>query len=93
MSNSKIKYLFLSFFMTVTVGLSAQNVDSLLVAGDSLRMIYRFEESLASYNSALEKAMADSLDSVGLIEEKISYAEHGRNMMAFTDSPVVEAKH
>ena len=93
MSISKIKYLFLTFLMSLTVGLSAQNVDSLLVAGDSLRMIYRFEESLASYNSALEKAMADSLDSIGLIEEKIRYAENGRNMMAFTDTPVVEAKH
>lgn len=93
MSISKIKYLFLTFLMSLTVGLSAQNVDSLLVAGDSLRMIYRFEESLASYNSALEKAMADSLDSVALIEEKIRYAENGRNMMAFTDTPVVEAKH
>lgn len=93
MSISKIKYLFLTFLMSLTVGLSAQNVDSLLVAGDSLRMIYRFEESLASYNSALEKAMADSLDSVALIEENIRYAENGRNMMAFTDTPVVEAKH
>lgn len=79
--------------MSLTVGLSAQNVDSLLVAGDSLRMIYRFEESLESYNSALEKAIADSLDWVGLIEEKIRYSENGRNMMAFTDTPVVEAKH
>lgn len=93
MSILKIKYLFLTIFMSLTVGLSAQNVDSLLVAGDSLRMIYRFEESLESYNSALEKAIADSLDWVGLIEEKIRYSENGRNMMAFTDTPVVEAKH
>lgn len=93
MSILKIKYLFLTILMSVTVGLSAQNVDSLLVAGDSLRMVYRFEESLKCYNSALEKAMADSLDWVGLIEEKIRYSENGRNMMAFTDTPVVEAKH
>lgn len=93
MSILKIKYVFLIILMSVTVGLSAQNVDSLLVAGDSLRMIYHFEESLESYNSALEKAMADSLDWVGLIEEKIRYSENGRNMMAFTDTPVVEAKH
>ena len=93
MSVLKMKYVFLIIFMSVTVGLSAQNVDSLLVAGDSLRMIYRFEESLESYNSALEKALADSLDWVGLIEEKIRYSENGRNMMAFTDTPVVEAKH
>ena len=93
MSVLKIKYVFLIILMSVTVGLSAQNVDSLLVAGDSLRIIYHFEESLESYNSALEKAMADSLDWVGLIEEKIRYSENGRNMMAFTDTPVVEAKH
>ena len=54
MSILKIKYLFLTILMSVTVGLSAQNVDSLLVAGDSLRMVYRFEESLKCYNSALE---------------------------------------
>lgn len=93
MANLNIKYCFLAIFMTASLCLSAQNIDSLLVAGDSLRMIYRFEESLESYNSALEKAMADSLDSVGLIEQKIRYAENGRNMMAFTDTPVVEAKH
>ena len=89
----KPKHLFLSIFMFLTVGLSAQSVDSLLVVGDSLRMVYRFEEALESYNSALEKALADSLDSLGLIEEKIRYAENGRNMKAFTDSPIVEAKH
>lgn len=93
MSISKLKSFFLSIFMSVAVGLSAQSVDSLLVAGDSLRMVYRFEEALDLYNPALEKAIADSLDSVQLIQEKIRYAENGRNMMSFTDSPVVEAKH
>ena len=93
MGISKIKYLVLTIFMATAIGLSAQNVDSLVVAGDSLRMIYRFEESLQSYNLALEKAIADSLDSVEKIQERIRYSENGRNMMAFTDSPVVEAKH
>lgn len=71
----------------------AQNVDSLVFIGDSLRKAYRFEESLGLYNTALEKARQDSLDSVSMIQERLLCSENGRIMMAFTDSPVVEAKH
>lgn len=88
-----MKYLFFLLFMVAGLRSSAQNVDSLLVAGDSLRGVYRFEESLIAYNSALEAAMADSLISLDHIKERISCSENGRNLMALTDTPVVEAKH
>lgn len=93
MSVLKMKYLFFLLFMVAGLRSSAQNVDSLLVAGDSLRGVYRFEESLIAYNSALEAAMADSLISLDHIKERISCSENGRNLMALTDTPVVEAKH
>ncbi len=94
MSIRKINYILALFMISVTgVCVCAQNVDSLVVAGDSLRKAYRFDESLPFYKEALEKACADSLDSVASIQEKIFCSENGKNMMAFTDSPVVEARH
>ncbi len=89
----KTKYLFLLLFMMASLRISAQNVDSLLVAGDSLRRVYCFEESLMAYNAAMDIALADSLDSVDFIQDRISCSENGRNLMALTDTPVVEAKH
>lgn len=94
MSIRKINYILALFMISVTgVCVCAQNVDSLVVAGDSLRKAYRFDESLPLYKEALEKACADSLDSVASIQERIFCSENGKNMMAFTDSPVVEARH
>lgn len=94
MSIRKINHILVLFLMSVTgVCVCAQNVDSLVVAGDSLRKEYRFEESLQLYEAALEKARADSLDSIIQIQERIFCSENGKNMMAFTDSPVVEARH
>lgn len=93
MTVRKIKYLFFSVFMTLSLCVSAQNVDSLLVAGDSLRQIYRFEESLDNYNVALEVAIEDTTMSTSHILERIRCSENGKNLMSFVDSPVVEAKH
>lgn len=93
MTLREIKYLFFLLFMMAGFRVSAQNVDSLLVAGDSLRGLYRFEESLLFYEDALDLALADSLATVDHIRERISCSENGRNLMAFTDTPVVEAKH
>ena len=89
----KLKYVILSVFSVLSVSVSAQNVDSLIVVGDSLRKIYRFEESLVAYDLALDKAVADSLDSVTEIQDRISCAENGKNMASFVDTPVVEARH
>lgn len=93
MTVSFLKYVLVAAFAAISICVAAQNVDSLIVAGDSLRCAYRFEESLAAYNQALEKAVADSLDSVGDIQDRISCSENGRNMASFTDTPVVEARH
>ena len=93
MTFSKIKYLFLPFFAVLSLCVSAQNVDSLVVAGDSLRNNYRFEQAISAYKVALEKATADSLDSVENIKERLRFAENGKIMMAFTDTPEVEARH
>ena len=93
MAISRVKYLFLTMFLTFGVCVSAQNVDSLLVIGDSLQKSYRFEDALQNYNEALEIALADSMDSVEHIKERISCSENGKIMMLFSDSPSVEAKH
>lgn len=93
MTLRKIKYLFFLLLTTAGFRVSAQNVDSLLFAGDSLRSLYRFEESLLLYEDALDLALADSLATVDHIRERISCSENGRNLMALTDTPVVEAKH
>ena len=93
MTPRKTKYLFFLLLLTAGFRVSAQNVDSLLFVGDSLRNLYRFEESLLLYEDALDLALADSLATVGHIRERISCSENGRNLMALTDTPVVEAKH
>ena len=93
MTVSFLKYVFVAALAAMSICVAAQNVDSLIVAGDSLRGIYRFEESLSAYDLALEKAVADSLDSVTEIQDRINCSENGRNMASFTDTPVVEARH
>ena len=93
MTVSFLKYVFVAALAAMSLCVAAQNVDSLIVAGDSLRGIYRFEESLSAYDLALEKAVADSLDSVTEIQDRINCSENGRNMASFTDTPVVEARH
>ena len=73
-------------------------VDSLICRGDSLRVNYRFEESVAAYSDALE-SLGDSLythkDSVLKlnISDKILLSENGRNMTRFVYSPNVIARH
>lgn len=93
MSFRKINCAFVLFFVMMGLQVSAQSVDSLIVAGDSLRKMYRFEESLQAYKAALAQAQKDSLDSASRIQEKIFCSENGKNMMAFADSPVVESRH
>ena len=73
-------------------------VDSLLCKGDSLRLSYRFEESMSAYTGAME-ALGDSLqthqDSVLKlkISDRMLLSENGRNMTRFVYSPTVVAKH
>ena len=98
-----------TFFLNITIalllpfaapGLRAQgpSVDSLLCKGDSLRLIYRFEESISVYTEALE-SLGDSLrtheDSLLKlkISDKMLLSENGKNMTRFVHSPTVIAKH
>lgn len=80
-------------FLLFCAGVVAQNADSLLVKGDSLRHAYRFSESIAVYEKALDAVQADTLYPVGKIRERMVCSENGRNMVFFTDSPTVVAKH
>lgn len=89
---SKINILSI-ILLFASLAVNAQNVDSLLFIGDSLRADYRFHESLQIYDEALNVAMSDSLDIAEKLRERRSLSENGKNMMSFVDSPVVEAKH
>lgn len=66
-------------------------------AGDSLRFIYRFEESLAAYDKALELTdgpeytSSDSLFRRD-VEDRILMSENGKSMKAFVDVPDVVAR-
>ena len=67
---------------------SEEKARALVEKGDSLRAIYRFEESLDVYEEALELTITDSL----LIQDKILMSENGRSMMGFVDIPNVVAR-
>ena len=81
-------------------GLRAQVsvVDSLLTRGDSLRMVYRFEESMDMYSEA-SATLGDSLNTYqdSILKQKVNdrmlLSENGRNMTRFVYSPNVIAKH
>lgn len=71
--------------------------DSLVRRGDSLRMVYSFEESLKEYSQALEIAkdtssMADS-SYRHMLEDRILLSENGKSMSEYVYSPSVIAKH
>lgn len=73
-------------------------VDSLIARGDSLRSVYRFEESIAAYSEAVD-SMKDTLgtsqDSVLTMKlsDRLLLSENGKNMTGFVYSPTVVAKH
>ena len=80
------------------VNAQEHNADSLLRKGDALRMEYRFEESLEAYGKALEIAtdsaflLTDSLKHI-TISDRMLLSENGKSMSAYTDNPVVVARH
>ena len=75
-------------------GMRSQESSRLMQVGDSLRMAYRFQESLDAYEDALE-AIPDSLslpaDSLLKLElhDKVLMSENGRSMTGFVDVPAV----
>ena len=75
-----------------------QKVDSLVSRGDSLRRLYRFEDSVAAYTEALEFSADTSVvknDSLIRLEisDRILLSENGKSMAGFTYSPTVVARH
>ena len=90
----------LAVFCAGTEDVTAQRiaVDSLVTRGDSLRMAYRFEESLSAYNEALTMlqdttaTVEDSLFSIE-ISDKVLLSENGRNMVDYVYTPRVLASH
>ena len=90
----------LAVFCAGTEDVTAQRiaVDSLVTRGDSLRMAYRFEESLSAYNEALTMlqdttaTVEDSLFSIE-ISDKVLLSENGRNMVDYVYTPRVLARH
>ena len=87
-------------FWAGTEDVSAQRhvADSLLARGDSLKMAYRFEESLRAYGDALNSLKdttvteEDSLFSIE-ISDRILLSENGRNMSDYVYTPKVVARH
>ena len=75
-------------------GMRGQESSRLMHVGDSLRMAYRFQESLDAYEDALE-AIPDPLslpaDSLLKLElhDKVLMSENGRSMTGFVDVPTV----
>ena len=101
--NIYIYLISLTLLMSVSVLVGAQEPDhslrlkSLMEKGDSLRIAYRFDESLDAYEAALEQAGSElyaSEDSLLRfdIQDKVLMSENGRSMMGFVDIPNVVAR-
>lgn len=81
-----------------TLHAQTERIDSLLLRGDSLRMEYRFEESLEAYSEAMEAAqdsvfmLTDSLKRIE-VSDRVLLSENGRNMAGYAYKPVVVARH
>ena len=73
-------------------------VDSLVSRGDSLRRVYRFDQSLEAYNKALDMVSDTSSvwnDSTAMaaISDLILLSENGKSMTGFVYKPNVVARH
>ena len=72
-------------------------LDSLVRRGDSLRMKYRFQESLDEYSHALTvaKDTSQTADSsyMRILEDRILLSENGKSMSEYAYAPTVVAKH
>lgn len=73
-------------------------VDSLVSRGDSLRCVYRFDQSLEAYNKALDMVSDTSSvwnDSTAMaaISDLILLSENGKSMTGFVYKPNVVARH
>ena len=84
-------YLLCALSLIFSLRVTAQNNESLLEKGDSLRRVYRFDESLAVYREALENT-SDSLKRVE-INDRILLSENGKSMAGVVYIPSVLARH
>lgn len=98
-----LKLIFLCFSLMFAVLADAQErvnhhqTETLMEKGDSLRSIYRFDESVSFYEKALsmtEDTLIYAGDSLLRLElqDKILMSENGRNMAGFVDAPNVLAR-
>ena len=98
-----LKLIFLCFSLMFAVLADAQErvnhhqTETLMEKGDSLRSIYRFDESVSFYEKALSMT-EDTLNYAGdsllrlELQDKILMSENGRNMAGFVDVPNVLAR-
>ena len=85
-------------FSTPFVQAQDRRAKELVAQGDSLRNIYRFNESVECYTGALrllDEASGTSGDSLfrEVLSEKLLLSENGKNMSAYTYIPNVIARH
>lgn len=91
-------YIAVCLLMAGTLNAQEARIDRLLQRGDSLRMEYRFEESLKIYSEAMAAA-ADSAylqtDSLkrNEVSDRMLLSENGSNMAGYAYDPVVIARH
>lgn len=85
-------------FSVCSVGAQNRIVDSLVFKGDSLRLVYEFEKSIAAYNAALSEVndtiltVEDSILNIS-INDRLLLSENGIAMSGFVYSPKVVARH
>ena len=99
--NTYIRLIFAALSLMVVSFADAQEHNhqsrALAERGDSLRAIYRFDESLLAYDAALSMmndTLATAEDSLLKLEiqDKILMSENGRSMSRFVDMPNVVAR-
>ncbi len=101
MSRRQILFLniiFLLSFGALQMHAQVSPVDSLVSRGDSLRRVYRFDQSLEAYNKALDMVSDTSSvwnDSTAMasISDLILLSENGKSMTGFVYKPNVVARH
>ena len=90
--------IFLLSFGALQMHAQVSPVDSLVSRGDSLRRVYRFDQSLEAYNKALDMVSDTSSvwnDSTAMaaISDLILLSENGKSMTGFVYKPNVVARH
>ena len=93
-----LNIIFLLSFGALQMHAQVSPVDSLVSRGDSLRRVYRFDQSLEAYNKALDMVSDTSSvwnDSTAMaaISDLILLSENGKSMTGFVYKPNVVARH